>query len=66
MKIEQKFILDKIELDAGIGKTRLLKENVFLTFVSLLTKIPLILIGESGASKSLSIKIINKTMKEKY
>ena len=66
LKIEQDFILNKIELDIGIGKNDLLKENIFLSFISLLTNIPLILIGQTGTSKSLSIELIKKSMKGKY
>ena len=66
LKIEQDFILNKIELDIGIGKNNLLKKNIFLSFISLLTNIPLILIGQTGTSKSLSIELINKSMKGKY
>ena len=43
-----------------------MKENIFLSFISLLTNIPLILIGQTGTSKSLSIELINKSMKGKY
>ena len=66
LRIEQDFIVNKIELDIGIGKNELLKENVFLTFVSLMTNIPLFLIGQTGTSKSLSVELINKSMKGKY
>ena len=58
LKIEQDFLIEQIELDNGIGKNTLLKENVFLLFVSLLTNIPLIIIGKPGCGKSLSTQII--------
>ena len=66
IKIEQDFLIDKIELDDGIGKNTLLKENVFLLFISLLTNIPLIIIGKPGTGKSLSAQLMNKSMKGKY
>ena len=66
LRIEQDFLLSKMELDESIWKNRLLKENIFLCFISLLTNIPLILIGQTGTSKSLSLELINKSMKGKY
>ena len=42
LRIEQEFILDKIELDKGIGKNTLLLENVFLLFLSVVTNIHLL------------------------
>jgi len=66
IKIEQDYLIEQIDLDGGIGKNTLLKENVFLLFVSLLTNIPLIIIGKPGCGKSLSAQLINKSMKGKY
>ena len=60
---EKEFILSKIELDEGIGENNSLKENIFLLFISLVTKIPLIIIGKPGSSKSLSVQLIYKEMK---
>jgi len=48
LKIEEEFLLKQIELDAGIGKNDLLKENLFLLFLSVVTKIPLIIVGKPG------------------
>ena len=66
LKIEEDFLLDKIDLDKGIGKNNLLKENVFLLFLSVITKIPLIIIGNPGTGKSLSAQLIYKSMRGKY
>ena len=44
----------------------LLKENVFLLFLSLNSNIPLIIIGKPGTGKSLSANLICKSMKGKY
>ena len=66
LKIEQDYILNQIELDKGIGKNTLLKENVFLLFLSVVTNIPLIIIGKPGTGKSLSAQLINKSMRGKY
>ena len=66
LKIELDFLIEQIELDKGIGKNTLLKENVFLLFLSVLTNIPLIIIGKPGTGKSLSAQLIYKSMKGKY
>jgi len=66
LNLEEEFLLNLIELDKGIGKNNLLKENVFLLFLSVITKIPLIIIGKPGTGKSLSAKLIYKSMKGKY
>ena len=66
LEIEQDFLVDQIELDKGIGKNALLKENLFLLFLSLTTNIPLIIIGKPGTGKSLSAQLIYKSMRGKY
>lgn len=66
IELEEDFIIDKVELDKCIGKSRSLKENLFLFFISLGTIIPLIIIGKPGSGKSLSSHLIYKSMKGKY
>ena len=66
LRIEQDYIINQIELDKGIGKNYFLKENIFLLFFSLLTSIPLIIIGKPGIGKSLSVQLIYKSMRGKY
>ena len=66
LKIEEEYLIEQIELDPGIGKNTLLKENVFLLFLSVNTNIPFIIIGKPGSGKSLSAQLINKSMRGKY
>ena len=66
LKLEENFLINLIELDKGIGKNNLLKENVFLLFLSLITTITLIIIGKPGTGKSLSAQLICKSMRGKY
>ena len=66
INLEENFILERIELEKGIGLSRSLRENIFLLFVSLETNIPLIIIGKPGSGKSLSSHLIYKSMKGKY
>jgi hypothetical protein len=66
LRLEENYLLDKIELKKGIGKNDLLKENVFLMFVAVNTNIPLITIGKSGTGKSLSAQLIYNSMRGEY
>ena len=66
LKIEEDFLLEQIDLPIGIGINELLKENLFLLFLAVVTKIPLIIVGKSGTSKSLSTQLIYNSMKGKY
>ena len=66
LKPEEDFILDKTELNKDIGKNNLLKEIIFLSFISVLTKLPLIIIGKPGSGKSLSTQLIFNSMRGKY
>ena len=66
IKVEQDYLINQIELEKGIGKNTLLKENVFLSFVSVVTNIPLIIVGKPGCGKSLSAQLIKNSMKGKY
>ena len=63
---EEDFLLEQMDLDKGIGKNQLLKENVFLSFLSVCTKIPLIIVGKPGTGKSLSSNLIISSMKGEY
>jgi hypothetical protein len=51
-------ILDETEVPQGIARTTGLKENVFMTFVCALSRVPLIIIGPPGSSKTLSVNIV--------
>ena len=66
LKFEEEFLLEQIELDKGIGKNQLLKENLFLLFLAVVTKIPLIIVGKPGTGKSLSSQLIYNSMRGKY
>ena len=49
--------INKADLPHGIAKTQGLKENLFATIVCTITKIPLIIIGPPGTSKTLSFNL---------
>ena len=66
LKFEEEFLLNQIEKDKGIGENQLLKENLFLLFLAVVTKIPLIIVGKPGTGKSLSSQLIYNSMRGKY
>ena len=66
LNIEEEFLLEQVDLDNGIGKNQSLKENVFLIFIGVVTKIPLIIVGKPGTGKSLSVQLICNSMKGEY
>ena len=66
LRIEEEFLLEQVELDKGIGKNQLIKENLFLLFLAVVTKIPLIIVGKPGTGKSLSAQLILNSMRGKY
>ena len=55
-----------IEKSKGIALNRALRENLFTIFICITNKIPLIIVGKPGTSKSLSFQIVYNTMKGKY
>ena len=61
--ITEQFVIDK---QKGIILNKSLKKNLFSAFISIINKIPLIIVGKPGESKSLSIQIIMKSMKGIY
>ena len=66
IKIEFDFLINQLELNKDIAKNNCLKENLFFSFISIITNIPLIMIGKPGTSKSLSIQLIANSMRGKY
>ena len=66
LRIEEEFLLTQIELSPGIGKNESLKENLFLLFLAVVTKIPLIIVGKPGTGKSLSAQLIYNSMRGIY
>lgn len=47
----------------GIVKNYALKQNTFALFVSMMNKIPVVLTGPPGSSKTISLSILMDTMK---
>ena len=64
-EIEQRYIVNNIEMKEGIAKNRALLENIFSLFVCINAKVPLFIVGKPGCSKSLSVQLLYKSMKGK-
>ena len=66
---EMNFIIDNvdnIDNETGIGKNIILKKNIFLIFTAINIRIPIIICGKPGCSKSLSFELLSNSMKGKY
>ena len=60
---EELFVVNNIDLEEGIAKNRALLDNIFSLFVAINNKVPIFIVGKPGCSKSLSVQLINKSMK---
>ena len=60
---ELDWYINKVELPKGIAKTQALKENIFATIICTVTRIPLIVVGAPGSSKTLSFNITVANLK---
>ena len=54
---EFNWLMENIELPPGVADTKALRENLFSIITCTMAKIPLIIIGPPGSSKTLSFKI---------
>ena len=67
LKIEEEYLIKQVvEPDMGLGENQSLKEILFLIFLGVVTKIPLIIIGKPGTGKSLSAQLIYNSMRGEY
>ena len=57
------FYTEHIDLPHGIAKTQALMENIFATIVCTVTRIPLVIVGAPGSSKTLSFNIVVSNLK---
>ena len=61
--MEQNYIINNLEIPKGIAKNKILKENLFISFFCIINKIPLVICGKPGRSKTLSFQILQKSLK---
>ena len=62
-EMELNFLIKNFIIPEGIAKNKSLKENLFLLFFCIINKIPLIICGKPGRSKTLSFQILQNSMK---
>ena len=56
-------IINNIIFEKGIAPNNVLKLNLFITFIGILTKIAVFLVGPPGCSKTLCLNLLKKSMK---
>jgi hypothetical protein len=60
---EQLGYLSRMKIEAGTARNEALRENVFVLLVSILNRIPVFLVGKPGCSKSLSMQLIEASIR---
>ncbi|XP_065839047.1 uncharacterized protein [Oscarella lobularis] len=58
------FCVSHMHLPSGVAKTKALKENLFAIVVCTLCRVPLIIVGAPGSSKTLSFNLAAANLKE--
>ena len=62
LRDELKWTIDRMKLPQGVAKTEGLKENIYAIVICTMTRIPLIIVGQPGSSKTLSFKIVTDNL----
>ncbi len=60
---EQLRYLTEMQIDPGTARNEALRENIFVVLVSILNCIPVFLVGKPGCSKSLSMQLIETSLR---
>ena len=63
--LEMDYVINNFIIPIGIAKNQALKENLFTALFCVVNKIPLIICGKPGRSKTLCIQILQSSMKGK-
>ena len=61
----QQFFCSQVELGEGIALNAALTENLFVTIVCILNRVPVFLVGKPGTSKTLTLQIIASNLQGK-
>ena len=56
------WFVSQVRLGRGIAANKALSENLFVSLVCVATRTPLIIVGQPGSSKSLSIRLLRETL----
>ena len=62
---EKDFLCNKMIIPKEIAKNEILKENIFALFTCIMSKIPILVIGKPGTSKSIGMEIIYDSLNGK-
>ncbi|EGD81489.1 hypothetical protein PTSG_02206 [Salpingoeca rosetta] len=60
-QLQQKFC-ENVSLEEDVALNSALKENVFVTVVSMLNKLPCMIVGKPGSSKTLALQVISANL----
>ena len=66
LESEKSGLMKHMDIPSGIALNRALTDNIFVLFTCILNKIPVILCGKPGTSKTLSAKIVINSLKGKF
>ena len=55
----QQRVVSKLVIEAGIAMNAALKENIYVTIVCILHRIPIFVVGKPGSSKTLTMQVIS-------
>jgi hypothetical protein len=56
-------LLNRMDIPPGVAKNQALLENVFVTLVCILNRIPLFVVGKPGSGKTLSLQLIYSNLR---
>ena len=62
---EQMDIINRMELPSGTAKNRALLENIFVLLACIINRIPLVICGKPGCSKTSAVQIVISNLKGK-
>lgn len=63
-QVEETDFFHRLKIDYGsIAANSAIKENIYCFFVSIYNRLPMIIVGPPGCSKSLAIRILTENMK---
>ncbi|CAI2172422.1 14093_t:CDS:2 [Funneliformis geosporum] len=60
---EQEYYFSRMRCPPNVAKIEVLLENILVLIVCILTKIPVFVIGETGLSKSLAVRLISSNLR---
>ena len=63
---EERLFCDKLSFEEDIATNEALRENVFVTITCVSNKIPVILVGKPGSSKTLTISVIESNLRGEF